>query len=184
MTESKTAVCLGYFDGVHLGHQALLRAGREKADETGVPLCVHTFDRAPGSKGFELTGLEEREKWLRHYGADLVFVSPFDDTLRRMSGEDFFRVIVLGKMHASHVICGDDHRFGYQGKWDAEDLRRLCREAGIGCTVVPGVSLNGCRVSSRGIRAALREGRLKDAEALLGRPVSEEMLRNCREGNP
>ena len=175
----KSVVCLGYFDGVHLGHQALLRAGREKADALGVLLCVHTFDRAPRLKGMELTTLEQRQKWLRFYGADRVFVSTFDDALRRMSGHEFFTRIVLKEMAAVHVVCGDDHRFGYQGQCGPKELLSFCREAGIGCTVVPGVTLGGQRVSSQAIRAALREGRLADAERMLGHPAEPELLRGA-----
>lgn len=167
----KSVVCLGYFDGVHLGHQALLRAGRAKADELGVSLCVHTFDRAPHEKGMELTTLQQREKWLRHFGADRVYVSAFDDALRCMSGREFFTRIVLAAMGAVHVVCGDDHRFGYQGQCGAAELLSLCREAGVGCTVVPGVEQNGLRISSQAIRAALREGRRADAERMLGHPL-------------
>lgn len=170
----ETVVCLGYFDGVHLGHQALLRAGREKADELGLQLWVHTFDRAPENKGMALTSLEERIRLLKVYGADQVFVSPFDDQMRRMPGEDFFVSIVIGKMHARHIICGNDHRFGYLGKCDIQTLKLLCKNTRVGLTVVPAVEWAGRRVSSTAIRQALAEGNISLAEGMLGRRISAE----------
>lgn len=166
-----SVVCLGYFDGVHLGHQALLKAGREQADALGLPLLAHTFDRAPLHKDMELTGLTERKRLLLCYGADGVFVSPFDDAMRRMRGEDFFRDILLKEMNAKHLVCGKDHRFGYGGQCDTEALRRMCGESGIGLTVVPDVTLDGMRVSSTAIREALARGDTALAERMLGRPV-------------
>ena len=176
----KSVVCLGFFDGVHAGHQALLKAGRAKADEMQVPLCVHTFDRAPSPKGMELTDLAHREKWLRFYGADRVYVSVFDESLRRMDGKTFFEQIILKEMGAVHVICGDDHRFGFMGQCGVRELQAFCADAGIGCTIVPGVTLEGKRISSRAIRTALKEGRVQDAESMLGRPADAEMLQKCR----
>ena len=165
-------VCLGFFDGVHLAHQALLRAARQEGERLGLPVCAHTFDRAPGTKGFELTGLPEREALLKQYGADMVSVSRFNDETRRMRGDDFFRKVVLGRLNARHVVCGDDHRFGYKGGWGVDELRALCGEAGIGLTVVPQVSLpDGQRISSTAIRRAMQEGNTELAERMLGRKI-------------
>ena len=166
--ESGAVVCLGYFDGVHLGHQALLRAGREAADRLGLPLVAHTFDRAPGKSGAELTDLAQRKALLLRFGADEVAVSPFDDATRRMSGEAFIREIIIGRLHARHIVCGDDHRFGYLGKCGTDELRALCDESGVGLTVVSAVTLNGERVSSTAIREALDRGDIPSAERMLG----------------
>jgi len=172
-------VCLGFFDGVHLAHQALLRAARAEGERLHLPVCVHTFDRAPGQKEFELTTLEEREALLKRYGADKVSVSVFNDEMRRMRGDDFFRDVVLGQLNARHVVCGDDHRFGYKGAWGVNELQALCDEAGIGLTVVPQVSLpDGQRVSSTAIRRALQEGNRELAERMLGRSLNERT--ECR----
>ena len=164
-------VCLGYFDGVHLGHQALLKAGRERAEALGLPLLAHTFDRAPQHKDMALTDLKERKRLLLRYGADGVFVSPFDDAMRRMSGEDFFRDILLRELGAKHLVCGHDHRFGYGGQCDIAALHRMCEESGTGLTVVPDVTVDGLRVSSTAIREALARGDTALAERMLGRPV-------------
>ena len=169
---AQSVVCLGFFDGVHRGHLALLRAAREKAREKGCIVVAHTFDHAPGSKGQELTTLQEREALLLAAGADRVAVSAFDDDMRRMSGEDFFHRIVLDRLHACHVVCGDDHRFGYKGAWGVKELEAMCREAGVGLTVVPQVTLpDGRRISSTLIREAIANGDTAAAETMLGRPL-------------
>ena len=170
-----TVVCLGFFDGVHRGHLALLAAAKKAARETGLPVCVHTFDRAPGGKGPALTTLEERERLLRAAGADQVAVSPFDERTRTMSGDEFFERVVLGRLHAAHVVCGDDHRFGYRGAWGVQELQQLCDSHGVRLTVVPPVTLaDGTRISSSAIRAALARGEWALAEEMLGRPLPAE----------
>ena len=166
-------VCLGYFDGVHRGHLALLSAARREADRRGCPVVVHTFDCAPGSKGPQLTTLEEREQLLLAAGADRVAVSHFDEEMRHMPGDVFFRDVVVERLNACHVVCGDDHRFGYLGGWGVEELRALCESFGVGLTVVPPVTLeNGQRVSSTAIRAALARGDARAAEEMLGRKLA------------
>jgi len=175
-----TVVCLGFFDGVHTGHLALVNAAKAVARQKGLTVCVHTFDRAPGDKDFPLTSLSERVELLRSAGADTVAVSVFDEAMRHMRGDDFFHTVILEKLHARHVVCGDDHRFGYRGAWGVEDLRSLCQEAGIGLTVVPAVrSPGGARVSSTAIREAIRRGDFPLAEAMLGRSLTPVQRSHC-----
>lgn len=174
MERRPAAVCLGFFDGVHRGHLALLEQAKRIARAEGLAVCAHTFETPPGGKGNSLTTLEERTALLRAAGADEVAVSPFDETMRHMSGADFFRTVVMEKLNARHVICGDDHRFGYRGACGVEELRRLCAENGVGLTVVPAVTLpDGSRVSTSALRAALAAGDGARAEAILGRPAPE-----------
>ena len=171
-----SVVCLGFFDGVHRGHQALLQAAREIARAEGLKVCAHTFDHAPGNKEFELTTLPEREALLRQAGADRVAISVFDEHMRHMSGQEFFESVVLKKLCARHVVCGDDHRFGYRGACGVKELESMCRERGVGLTVVPPITLpDGTRVSSSGIRRALQAGDWAAAESMLGRPIPEKI---------
>jgi len=173
-SDTPTVVCLGFFDGVHRGHLALVHAARAIADEKGWPVCVHTFDRAPGNKGAELTSLGEKEALLFQAGADRVAVSPFDDHMRLMHGDDFIREIIFKDLGAGYIICGDDHRFGHKGAWGVEELRHICKEAGIGLTVVPQVSLpDGSRISSTAIRKAIEEKNWALAEEMLGRSLEK-----------
>ncbi|MBR4333854.1 MAG: adenylyltransferase/cytidyltransferase family protein [Clostridia bacterium] len=175
-----SVVCLGFFDGVHKGHLSLLRAAKDIARDQGLIVCVHTFDRAPGEKDFVLTTLAEREALLRAAGADRVAVSAFSEDMRRMSGDDFFRQIVLGSLNARHVVCGDDHRFGYKGGWGVKELEALCRQNGVGLTVCPPVSLpDGTRVSSTAIRKAILAGNIPLAEEMLERPLTPALRQIC-----
>lgn len=165
-------LCLGFFDGLHRGHQALLQAGRRAADQLGLPLCAHTFDRSPFKQA--LTTLEERQELLKAFGADRVHVTVFDETVRCMTGEAFFRSVMVEQLHARYIICGADHRFGHQGKWDAGALGAMCREAGILFETLDAVCMEGEKVSSTAIRQALLAQDFEKAEQLLGRPVPEK----------
>ncbi len=188
MNKSETAeanmpcvVCLGFFDGVHLGHQKLLETAREAARDKGLRICVHTFDHAPGPKRFELTTLEEREALLKEAGADCVAVSVFDEEMRHMSGEEFFQQIVLGRLNARHVVCGDDHRFGHKGACGVTELAEMCQRAGVGLSVVPPVTLpEGERISSSAIRMAIIREDEDLAQKMLGRPVDEKIKMRAR----
>lgn len=167
-----SVVCLGFFDGVHIGHRQLIRIARQIADAEGLSLCVHTLDGEVFGKGKLLTTLEERTRLLLACGADRVEASTFDDALRHMPGDRFFEEIIVGKLGARHVVCGPDYRFGYQGKWGVSELADMCRKDGIGCTVVPPVTLpDGRKISSTLIRRALEEGDRDTAARLLGREV-------------
>ena len=178
-----SVVCLGFFDGVHRGHQALLQAAKDAAEKENLLICVHTFDHAPSVKDFELTTLEEREKLLWHYGAQRVAVSNFDDEMRHMPGDVFFREIVAGELQARHVVCGDDHRFGFRGAWGVKELKALCDEGGIGLTVVAPIELeNGQRISSTAIRKAIEAGNTALAEEMLGRKLNEKSESIKQEG--
>lgn len=169
-----TVVCLGFFDGVHRGHCALVRAARQIGDAQGLPVWVHTFDRVPGDKGEALTSLAKREQLLLREGADRVIASAFNAGFCRMPGDVFFHTVLVSQMHACHVVCGADHRFGYLGACGVEELRQLCMQDGIGLTVVPEVLLkSGQRISSSAVRDALSKGEWTLAEEMLGRPLSE-----------
>lgn len=173
MPEEKTGcvLCLGFFDGLHLGHQALLQAGKRAAERLSLPLCVHTFDRSPSPSKQALTTLEERVQLMKAYGADDVHVTSFDERTRHMTGDAFFEQVMLQEIGARYVVCGHDHRFGYKGGWDAQALKKMCREKGLGFETVEEVCLDGQKVSSTAIRRALMAGDVPAAEKLLGRAV-------------
>lgn len=167
-----SVVCLGFFDGVHAGHRQLILTARRIADAQGLSLCVHTLDGQVLGKGKLLTDLETRTRLLLACGADRVESSRFDEELRHMPGDQFFSRVIVEKLGARHVVCGQDYRFGYQGKWGVEALEALCRQAGIGCTVVPPVTLpDGRKISSSLIRKALEDGDRALAAQLLGREI-------------
>ncbi len=179
---------LGFFDGVHLGHQALLKACRELAEHTGALPGAVTFEGHPdtlihGRATPLINTVADRHKLLSRYGMECILSIPFDETLMNMPWTDFFRLLV--KEHgAAGFVCGDDFRFGYRGEGNAEKLRTACEAEGIPCTVVPGQNVDGIRVSSTHIRNLLEAGRMEEAVRFLGHPhiLSGEVISGRRLG--
>ena len=169
-----TAIALGFFDGVHLGHAALLRRPRALADAQGLRALALSFDVHPqtalGRPTPLLSTCAMREALLRYeFGMDAVDFLHFAD-LMRMPWRRFFEQILLGQYHARQLVCGYDYRFGAGGEGTAEKLAALCRERGIGCEIVPPVTLDGQVVSSTLIRGCIARGDVAEAARLLGRP--------------
>ena len=167
-------IALGFFDGVHLGHGALLQRARRKAGALGCRAAGLTFDPHPerlicGQQPPLLNTLEDR-RWLMTnlYGMDEMLVLPFDEAVMRMPWQVFVTDVLVGKFGACHVICGHDYRFGHKGEGTAALLQQLCQELRIGCDIVDKVEVLGAEVSSTRIRACLQAGDLETANALLG----------------
>ncbi len=186
----ETVVCLGFFDGVHLGHQQLIRRAHSIAVEKALLVCVHTFAEMPSrvihpkADITELTPLHEKIAIFASLGVDITAVSHFDAAMMRMSGEAFFHRILLEKLHARHIVVGFHHRFGYQGEADTVKLGEFCREAGIGLDVIYPVLLeDGELISSSAIRSFLRSGNVAMAEAMLGRMIAKPSLERGLELN-
>ena len=186
---SPCAVCLGTFDGVHLGHRALLRATVDVAQEKGLLPCAYTFDVPPAavlgkSRAVVLTGMEEKAELMATCGVETIIYSRFDRSVAAQSAEDFFDDLLLRRLNARHVIIGFHYHFGCMARGDAALMRKFCERAGIGLTVVPPVRLtDGTLVSSTAIRACLASGDRRGAEEMLNRPLSlrEEALLGGRE---
>ena len=172
-----SVLALGMFDGVHLGHQALLNKARELADRFQAPMVVMTFDRhplnliAPGMAPPMLTTPAERMRLLEQYGADVVCVSPFTEELRDMAPEAFVQLLV-DHWHPKAVVIGYNYNFGKHGAGTADTMRTFGASFGFETAVVPEVRLNGERVSSTRIRQLLLQGNTVGAEALLGRKLA------------
>lgn len=173
---TRYAIALGFFDGVHLGHQALLARAVERAREHGLAPAVFTFDRSPkefvtGKPVPLLTTVEERRDIIRtHYGIDRVIVEPFDRSMMTMDPEVFLQMVV-DKYHAAWLVAGHDYRFGYRNLGDPELLREWTARHGLGCDIIPAVTLDGITVSSTHIRSLLEAGDKAGAARFLGRPV-------------
>lgn len=182
----ETAVCLGTFDGVHLGHQALVSQTVSAARAQGLTPCAYTFDRPPASvfarKGNVqvLSTLEEKAKLLHDHGIELVAYSHFDMSVAGKTAEQFFEDILIKTLKARHVVIGFHYHFGQFAKGDAQYMRTLCDKAGIGLSVVPPVRMPGGElVSSTAIREYLRTGDRAGAQRMLNRTLSareEELL--------
>lgn len=172
--KEKTIYALGFFDGVHLGHAALLRACRENATEYGCGAGVITFGTHPDTLVLGMTpGLintpSDRERLLKDFGMDTVITLPFDENMRTMPWQAFFRLL-LEECGAAGIVVGDDFRFGYRGEGTAAKLKAACEEKGLPCAIVPQQTVNGTVVSSTHIRALLEKGEMEKAVEFLGHP--------------
>jgi riboflavin kinase/FMN adenylyltransferase len=189
-------VTIGNFDGVHLGHQALLHRARALADalasawsvEAGaVAVVALTFDPSPRDvmqPGHDVPAIQtlgERVALLREHGADVVCVEPFTAELATWSAEAFVARILAERLGAVGVVVGWDFRFGAGRRGDAA---LLARELAAPVEVVGAVDVGGAPVSSTRVRAAVQAGRLDEAAALLGRPhrLSGEVVRGDQRG--
>lgn len=172
--ERKTIYALGFFDGVHLGHQALLRACRALAEETRCQPGAVTFTSHPdalvsGNAPELINSIEDRHRLLARMGMERIAALPFDEEMMRTPWQAFFHRLVE-EFGAAGLVCGYDFRFGAQGAGNALRLEGACREAGIPCRVVPEQKLDGVTVSSTHIRRLLAEGDVETAGKFLGHP--------------
>ena len=175
MENQRKVIALGFFDGVHLGHGALLRRVAETAGaEQAVP-CAFTFDQSPaaaltGKAAPLLTGVEDR-RWLMEtlYGIRELIVAPFS-LLRDMDWRDFVTDYLQRELGVVCAVAGHDFRFGRGGEGNPQRLAELCARRGLGCGIIPKVELDGITVSSTHIRALIAEGELEEAARFLGHP--------------
>lgn len=173
----KAVLALGMFDGVHIGHQVLLKRARVLADRSKAPLVVCTFtghplekiapDRCPPA----LTTFDERSKLLEAAGVDLLLASPFTEEMRQMPPENYVGELVR-RFHPVDVVCGYNHTFGKGGSGTSAFLAALGDALGFRTQIIPQVTLDGEEVSSSKIREALAAGDAAKAARLLGRPYS------------
>jgi riboflavin kinase / FMN adenylyltransferase len=178
-------VTIGAFDGIHLGHQALLGRLCEHGARLSRPTMVLTFEPMPreylkpANPPARLTSWRERWHILSCFGIDYMCVLRFDERLRNLSGQEF-AMLLAQQLHAHLVIVGHDFRFGRDGEPVAELAAKGCA-LGFEVDVVLPVLLGGLRVSSSGIREALSRADFATARSWLGRPYS--MMGRVVEGN-
>jgi riboflavin kinase/FMN adenylyltransferase len=166
-------VSIGVFDGVHLGHQAILQANLARARALGARPTVVTFRQHPkqlllGRSPRTLTSLEHRLELFRRAGVEHTLALTFDQTLREVPAEDFTRQVLVAALGARAFVLGFDSKFGHDRRGTPELLRGL----GLDVEVVGKVEVGGRAVSSTAIREAVELGDLESAERMLGRPVS------------
>ena len=172
--KERTIFALGFFDGVHVGHKALLRACRHLADEHGCSAGVITFTTHPdalvlGKAPALINTAQDRQRLLAEFSMDTVVELPFDRTMMQLTWQDFFHLLTTA-YDAAGLVCGQDFRFGCGGAGNARLLQAACRDAGLPCTVVPEQRIDGITVSSTYIRALLEAGQLEQAVRFLGHP--------------
>ena len=167
---------IGNFDGVHLGHQAVLGQLAEKADVLGLPLVVVTFEPQPEeyfrpeAAPPRLTRLREKVQVLRRYAVDRLLVLRFDARFAAQVPQAFIDRVLVDGLGIRYLVIGDDFRFGKQRAGDFEMLSKAGREHGFEVVNMHTFSLDSERVSSTRVRTALGKGDLNAAEKLLGRP--------------
>ena len=163
-----TAVALGYFDGVHLGHQAVIRAAVEQK-KNGLAPAVFTFSSTPkrGTEHSQLTGFIEKARIFEQLGIEILYIIDFD-TVKNKTPEEFVSSVIKKIFKAEKVFCGFNYHFGKDGAGTSGDLERLCLENGIKAEIQKPVKRGRERVSSSAIREHLREGDVVSANRMLG----------------
>lgn len=174
---ARTVCALGCFDGVHLGHAAVISKAIDIAKERSLLSAVWCFNEPP--KNFFspnsaplLTSREEKERIIKDLGADIFVCIPFDLDVGSLSPFEFFEEIIVKRLRADFIVCGFNFTFGKNGAGNTELLSALCSERGIGFIALPPVLIGTSPISSSDIRRYLSEGDTKNASLLLGRPYS------------
>ena len=171
--ERKTIYALGFFDGVHLGHQALLIACENLAQRSDCEAGVVTFDTHPGTLVSNRAPLlintaQERSRMLMGHGLKQLLVLPFDEKLMRLPWQAFLEDLI--DRGAAGFVCGDDFRFGYKGEGNSQKLAQFCQERNMPYAIVPAQAIDGIRISSTHIRSLIEAGDMEGAAKFLGHP--------------
>lgn len=178
MDKQKRVIALGFFDGVHKGHGALLRRTVEAAKAAGAVPSAFTFDPHPqdvilGKPTPLLTSPEDRADLMRrYYGIQDVIVQPFTPAFMRQPWRTFLEETMVRDHGAVHLVAGHDYHFGYKGEGNPQRLQEACRELGIGCDIIPKVEQDSITVSSTYIRSLVAQGEIQLANAFLGHPYT------------
>lgn len=173
-----SAIALGVFDGVHLGHRAILGTAVSQARAAGLEALVCTFDRHPGEvlqpgrAPAMITTLDERLALIGETGVDGIVVLGFTRELAAIEPEAFVKDVLLGRLRAREVVVGFNHRFGRGARGDARLLQSLAERLGFLAHEVPPMLVDGVPVSSSEIRSALQRGDAGAAARFLGRPYA------------
>lgn len=184
----ESAVTLGKFDGIHKGHQKLIRKILEKKDQ-GQKAVVFTFGQMPGAvflgeKGRTILTSKERQKHLEDMSVDYMIECPFTEALIRMEPEEFIKKILVEKLHTKYIAIGPDYRFGHQRKGDGALLQALASKYGYEVEIFEKECFGERNISSTYVREALGKGEMDIVRALLGYPyyVSGTVVQGHRIG--
>jgi len=173
-----TGVGLGNFDGLHIGHMALLNTLIYESRMTGLSPAVFTFTKHPDHilrKDLYqplITSLDHKTAILSRLDLDWLFLQEFDEDFSRLTAEEFIGRVLLERLHVRLVVVGFNYRFGYMGRGDADLLRRMGKKHGFRVIVVPPVQVNSEIVSSTLIRSYIGQGNMERVFQLLGRHFS------------
>ncbi len=175
MAEMKRVIALGFFDGVHRGHGELLKKTRQRAEEIGAMPSVLSFDVHPDTLVFKkevplINSAIGREDIIRrYYGIDNVVFLHFNQHVMHMPWKEFIDSLIA-ELNIAWIVVGHDFCFGYKGEGTAARLREYCEGRGIGCDIIPALSVDGRVVSSTYIRELIADGDIETANRFLGHP--------------
>ena len=175
LDDEPSVVTVGFFDGVHRGHQAVLARATEEARARGVRSVAITFDRhprevlSPGSEPRLLTTVERKAQLIADLGIDVLVVLPFDRDFSLVPAETFVADVLVGALHATHAAMGANFTFGFRALGTMENLPALGASFGLTSEAVPLVEIDGRTVSSTSVREALSAGDLGWPLQALGR---------------
>lgn len=171
-----SAAAIGKFDGIHRGHQSLLRHVLEQK-EKGLQAVVFTFDPSPavlfsGVNLPELTTKREKRKIFEQLGIDVLIEFPLNHTTAAMPAEEFIRQVLAGQMKTAYIAAGTDLSFGKEGKGDTELLIKMAKRYGYRAEIIEKVCLDGVEISSSYVRDVVKAGDMEKAERLIGEAYS------------
>ena len=179
--DEKTSVALGNFDGIHIGHQKIMRNALEAKKDDMLSLCFtfsnHPFnfilDREPSDPAALKLICSEEDKiaLIEDLGFDILVNVPFDENIMKMRARDFFDHILINKLNAGHISVGFNYTYGARAEGKTDMLREQCSDAGIGLIVEDPVMAEGNIVSSTLIRETIKGGDMELASIYLGRPM-------------
>ncbi len=167
----QTVVTIGKFDGFHLGHRRLLTTVLQEKGK-GYATCVISFSVPVEAKRSMIYTKEEQRKLCESMGIDILAEYPLDETIREMSGIQFVEEVLCNRLQAKVIVAGEDFRFGKNRSGDVSLLQALEERYGYRTVVVPKVEEDRVRISSTGIRELLVQGKVSEANTLLGRPYA------------
>lgn len=175
MGDRKRVIALGFFDGIHIGHAALLERTVQRAREIGAMPSVLSFDIHPDTLVFGkevplINSAAGRADLIRRlFGIENVIFIHFDRSVMQMPWQEFVQTLIQ-EMDAAWVVVGHDFRFGWKGEGTAQRLQDYCADLGLGCDIIPAVTLEGRVVSSTYIRELIENGDMERANQFLGHP--------------
>lgn len=166
---------IGFFDGVHIGHQKILKKGKKLSLKKNIPFVVLTFHPHPDEIIFPdrklllLTSLEDRIKLIMDFGVDLIIVIPFTKEFSLLNKERFLEEIVKNRINPKYLVIGEDFRFGHKADGNVEFLLKYFKNQDISVNVIPLLKIDKSIISSTLIRKLIMNGKISYANKLLGR---------------
>ncbi len=175
--QPSTVSAIGFFDGVHLGHQTVIKKAIKLATQTGKESAVITFDPHPSvvlqskkNQVHYITPIEEKIKRIEALGVDKLFIIRFDKQLAQLPPQVFLKHFIED-IHITHLVAGFDFTFGHKGSGNMENIHEMI-DSETEITTISRLDFQGEKVSSTRIRKALKQGAMEEAEGLLGRPYT------------